>query len=199
MTKTIILDDHQLFCDGLEKLLNDSEKFHVIKKFINGIELLQSITNFDLDLLLIDIEMKSMDGIEVIRRIKLLNKKNFKIVMISMHEEAIYKREAQQAGANGYICKSTSESLFIEQLLGVMNNQKIEADWVSPLKEASILSKQELKILKLISLGKNTNDISRELSISAFTVKVHRRNILRKLNANNSAECINIAMSKGLL
>ncbi len=198
MIKTIILDDHQLFIDGLEKLLNHSKKFTVIKKFTNGIELLQSIANFDLNLLLIDIEMKSMDGIEVIRRLKLLNQKEFKIVMISMHEESIYKREAQQAGAHGYICKSTNESVFIEQLLGIISNQKVEVDWVNPMKEISILSKQELKVLKLVSLGKNTNDISKELLISAFTVKVHRRNILRKLNANNSAECINIAISKGL-
>jgi len=198
MIKTIILDDHQLFCDGLEKLLNDSKKFNVTKKFTNGVELLQTIENFDLQLLLIDIEMRSMDGIEVIRRINLLNKKDFKIVMISMHEESIYKREAHQAGAHGYICKSTNESLFIEQLLRIMNNQKIEIDWINPVKEVSILSKQELKILKLISLGNNTNEISKELLISAFTVKVHRRNILRKLNANNSAECINIAIRKGL-
>jgi DNA-binding NarL/FixJ family response regulator len=198
MVNTIILDDHRLFSDGLEKLLIDSKKFNVLKKFTNGIELLQSVDNFDLHLLLIDIEMKSMDGIEVIRRINLLNKKDFKIVMISMHEESIYKREAQQAGANGYICKSTNESLFIEQLLAIINNQKVETDWDSPIKEVSILSKQELRVLKLISVGKNTNDISKELLISAFTVKVHRRNILRKLNANNSAECVNIAISKGL-
>ena len=198
MITTIILDDHQLFSDGLERLLNHSNKFAVVKKFTNGVELLQSISEYEPNLLLIDIEMRSMDGIEVIRRLKLLNQKEFKIVMISMHEESIYKREAQQAGAHGYICKSTNESLFIEQLLAIINNKKIETDWVNPIKEVSVLSKQELKVLKLISLGKNTNHISKELEISAFTVKVHRRNILRKLNANNSAECINIAISKGL-
>lgn len=199
MTRTVLLDDHQLFCDGLEKLLNDSNEFNVVKKFTNGVDLLQSIESLELDLLIVDIEMKTLDGIEVLRRINLSNKKDFKVIVISMHEESIYKREAQQAGADGYMCKSISETLLINHLRGIINNQKMEPDWGNPIKEVSILSKQELRILKLIATGKNTNDISKELLISAFTVKVHRRNILRKLNANNSAECINIAISKGLL
>jgi DNA-binding NarL/FixJ family response regulator len=199
MIRTVILDDHQLFCDGLGKLLDDSKKFNVVEKFTNGIELLQSIGTLHADLLLIDIEMKAMDGIEVIRRLRLQDKKQLKIIMISMHEEVIYKREAKLAGADGYLCKSTNETTLIEQLTKIVSNEKTEMDWVSPVKENSILSKQESKVLKLISFGKNTNDISKELDISPFTVKVHRRNILRKLNANNSAECINIALGKGLL
>jgi DNA-binding NarL/FixJ family response regulator len=198
MIDTVLVDDHRLFSDGLEKLLNDSRQFNVVNKFDNGVKLLQSIGDLKFDLLLIDIEMKGLDGFETIRRLKLNNDVTFKIVLLSMHEEMVYKKEAFDIGVDGHICKSINEKSLVETLVSIMNNQEFTIDLEPIDKTRALLSKQEIRVLKLISQGKSSAEISLELSISTLTVKVHRRNILRKLNANNSAECINIAISKGL-
>jgi DNA-binding NarL/FixJ family response regulator len=198
MITTVLVDDHRLFSDGLEKLLNDTKQFNVIKKFDAGTTLLQSIHELQFDLLLIDIEMKGLDGFETIRRLKLINGINFKIVILSMHEELVYKKEAYEIGVNGHICKTINETSLVDNLVKIMNNQVYTIESAPLDKVKSLLSKQEIKVLKLISQGRNSHEISQELSISTLTVKVHRRNILRKLNANNSAESINIAISKGL-
>jgi DNA-binding NarL/FixJ family response regulator len=199
MITTVLVDDHRLFSDGLEKLLNGTEQFDVIKKFDTGIKLLQSIHDLQFDLLLIDIEMKGLDGFETIRRLKLIERVKFKIVLLSMHEDFVYKKEGREIGVNGHICKSINEISLVDSLLKIMNDQQYTLESEPSEKGKSLLSKQEIKVLKLISQGKNSHEISQELLISTLTVKVHRRNILRKLNANNSAESINIAMSKGLI
>jgi DNA-binding NarL/FixJ family response regulator len=201
MTKTILVDDHKLFSDGLKKLLEDSSHFQILGQFTKGDLLLENIFDLKPQLLVMDIEIiGEIDGIEVLRRIRLKDK-SLKVVMLSMHEESVYSREASDAGANAYLTKSIDSSLLIQQLIRVVNGENLFPDTNNqPVpEENSILSKQERRILKLIADGKTSEQIATQLGISGLTVKVHRRNMMKKMGAESAAELISICFSKGVL
>jgi DNA-binding NarL/FixJ family response regulator len=201
MTRTVLVDDHKLFSEGLKKLLEDSKRFVVIQQFTKGDDLLNNLPELSADLLITDIEiLGEINGLEITRRIRLKNDQ-IKIVVLSMHEESVYMREALQAKADAYLTKSIDSSILVQHLLKVINNEKIfsKLNIHAPTPEVSILSPQERKVLKFISEGKNSEQIAEQLSISKFTVKVHRRNMMKKLKVESSAELISICFNKGIL
>jgi len=200
MTRTILVDDHKVFSDGLKKLLEDSSQFQILQQFTKGDQLLENIFNLSPELLVMDIEIiGELDGIEVLRRIRLKDK-SVKVVMLSMHEENIYSREAFSMGANAYLTKSLEGNLLIEYLLKVMSGEKIfPSSYSSSVVETKIISNQEQRILKLIAEGMTSAKIAEQLNISPLTVKAHRKNIMTKLGAESSAELISIAFSRGIL
>jgi len=197
MIKTVLADDHKVFCDGLAKLLTDTQNFEIINKFHHGQDLLENIYDLPLDLLILDFQMPGLNCEEVIQRIRIV-RQNLKIIVLSMHEESIYSKKVIMAGANAYLTKSIDSETLIESIIKTMNNEEIKTRNL-PVKSKSILSKQEMAIVKMIADGKNSNLIGQLLNISPLTVKAHRRNIIRKLGVNNSSELIKIVIAKGIL
>jgi DNA-binding NarL/FixJ family response regulator len=196
---TVLIDDHVLFSDGLKKLLEESGRFKVIAQFSNGLTFLNSIEDLDPELLIIDIEIPGIKGLDVLRRLR-LKKTSLKIIMLSSHEESVFKQEALSSGANGYLSKSLDSSKVIDYFEDVMRGENTFPGIGPMLKtEVKILSKQELTILKLIAAGKTSEVIAKELGISTLTVKAHRRNMMQKLKAESSSELISNAFSKGIL
>lgn len=198
MIKTCLVDDHKLFSEGLERLLAESRQFEVLRKFHNAQSLLEGLAGLEADLLVIDIEMPGMNGLDTIKRIQ-LNKPSAKIVILSMHEENVYMREAYELGAYGYLCKSIEAPLLIDCLLRVYNGERMFPVTPAFEKQKSSFSKREEQILKLIARGKTSEQIAAQLNISHLTVKAHRRNMMRKVVAKNSSELVTRAMEKGLL
>lgn len=198
MIRTVLIDDHPLFCDGIERLLADSGHFVIIGKYQRSADFLRQMTELAPDLLLIDIEMEGMDGLETIRRIR-LNNHELKIAVLSMHYESVYTKEAYSSGANEYLIKSIGIDALIDALLAVIQNKKTLVNNTQNLKSASPLSPQETKIVKLIADGSSSKDIASNLNLSVFTIQTHRRNINKKLHVNNTAELIKIASATGLI
>lgn len=198
MIRTVLIDDHPLFCDGIERLLTDSGHFVIIGKYQRSVDFLRQMTELVPDLLLIDIEMDGMDGLETIRRIR-LNNRDLKIVVLSMHFESVYTKEAYSSGANEYLIKSIGIDDLINALLVVIQNKKTLVKTTQDLKSSSPLSSQETKIVKLIADGSSSKDIASHLKLSVFTIQTHRRNINKKLDVNNTAELIKVASSTGLI
>jgi len=197
MIKTVLADDHKVFCDGLAKLLTDSHQFEVIQKFHDTSELLEKIYSLSFDLLLLDFQMPGLNCEDVIQRIR-LSKPTLKIVILSMHEEYIYSKKVLLAGADLYLTKSLDTSTLIESIINVINNEEsIKKKYI--IKSKSLLSKQELIIIKLIADGKTSEAIGNLLNLSPLTIKAHRRNMIKKLGANNSSELIKIAIAKGVI
>ena len=198
MIKTILADDHKLFCDGLERVLNDSGHFHVLQKFYNGQTLLEKVHDLHPDLLIIDVEMPYINGFDAIKRIR-LNNTFAKIVVLSMHEETVFSQEAYMLGADAYLNKSMESMQLIDSLLKTFNGEKIFPTASTFTKIESPFSDREHEILRLISSGKTSEQIAERLKISHLTVKAHRRNMMRKLNVNNAAELISKALEMGFL
>jgi DNA-binding NarL/FixJ family response regulator len=198
LIKTILADDHKLFCDGLERLLNDSGHFEVLQKFYNGQTLLEKINSHNADLLIIDVEMPNINGFDAIKRIR-LNNNSSKIVVLSMHEENVFSQEAFMLGADAYLNKSMESMQLIDSLLKTVQGQKIFPQAATTTKIESPFSDREHEILRLIASGKTSEQIAERLKISHLTVKAHRRNMMRKLNVNNAAELITKALEMGFL
>ena len=198
MIKTILADDHKLFCDGLERVLADSGKFTIVLKAHNGKALLEKLPGLEFDLLVIDVEMPLINGFDTIKRIR-VNNPHSTIVVLSMHEESVFSQEAFMLGANGYINKSMDSSQLIESLLKVVGGSKIFPEMTGTPKIESPFSAREREILQLIAAGKTSEQIASRLKISDLTVKTHRRNMMRKLNVNNAAKLVSKALEMGYL
>lgn len=198
MIKTVLADDHKLFCDGLERVLNDSGHFQVVQKFYNGQTLLEKVSTHNPDLLIIDVEMPNINGFDAIKRIR-LNNNTSKIVVLSMHEETVYSQEAFMLGADAYLNKSMESMQLIESLLKTVQGEKIFPQASAATRIESPFSDREHEILRLIASGKTSEQIADRLKISHLTVKAHRRNMMRKLNVNNAAELITKALEMGFL
>jgi two-component system invasion response regulator UvrY len=199
MITTVLADDHKLFCDGLERVLNDSGRFQVVQKFYNGQSLVEKIYDHNPDLLIVDVEMPAINGFDAIKRIR-LNNTTTKIVVLSMHEENVFSQEAFMLGADAYLNKSMESMHLIESLLKTCAGEKIfPAAAATTVRIESPFSDREQEILRLIALGKTSEQIAERLKISHLTVKAHRRNMMRKVNVNNAAELITKALEMGFL
>lgn len=198
MIRTVLADDHKLFCDGLEKVLAESGYFNVIHKAHNGQSLLEHLPELNFDLLVIDVEMPLINGFDTIKRIR-LNNPDSTIVVLSMHEESVFSQEAYLLGANGYLNKSLDSSQLIDSLLRACAGSKIFPATTRPPKIESPFSAREQEILQLIASGKTSEQIAHRLKISDLTVKTHRRNMMRKLHVNNAAKLISKALEMGYL
>jgi DNA-binding NarL/FixJ family response regulator len=198
MIRTVLTDDHKVFVEGLGKLLSETNDFEIIEKFNDGLTLLDRIGTLNLDLLIVDIDMPHLNGLEVIRRVRARNK-IVKIVVLTMHEEAGYSIEASSLGANGLLIKSTETGSLINTIHSILGGINHFPRKHYPLAPVTLLSERETAILRKLSDGLSNETISKDLKISVLTVKTHRKNIQKKLQAQNSLQMIRIAFEKGLI
>ena len=206
--KVVLADDHVLVRDGIKALLEDQIDIQVIDEASNGREALEVIKHNRPDLLVVDIRMPELNGIEVVRAV---NKffKSVKTLVLSMHDSEEYVVKAIQAGADGYLLKGASKEEFIKALHKVasggkyftgdissiiMNNfvngtslNKPDSD-SKPIESPFKLTKREKQILNLALQLKNNKDIAEELNISKRTAEVHRFNLMKKLEVKSLSE-----------
>lgn len=209
-TKILIVDDHTMFLQGLILLLEQEKKLEIVGKAINGVEALNIIKKGNVDLVILDISMPEMDGIELSKILK----KDFphvKILVVSTHSNVSIISRLIRIGINGYLLKnaekaellqaidsiSNGENYFSEETeeKHISNNLRIERQ-ISTLTE---LSSREKEILILIAHEYNTAEIAEKTFISLNTVNTHRKNLLSKLNAKNTAGLVKYAVENGLV
>ncbi|WP_433780322.1 response regulator transcription factor [Flavobacterium anhuiense] len=206
----LIADDHTMFLQGIIALLEQEPNITVIDKAINGIEALEIVKKGVVDFVILDISMPEMDGIELS---KILKKQypNVKILIVSTHSNVMVVSRLIRIGVNGYLLKNaekeellkaintiaSGENYFAEELeeKHLSNSSRIEKQ-VSNLTE---LSSREKEILVLIAHEYNTAEIAEKTFISLNTVNTHRRNLLSKLNAKNTAGLVKYAVENGLV
>ncbi len=196
----LVIDDHPLFRKGVAELLNSQPDFEVIREAASGKEGIKLAEELKPDLVLIDLNMKDMDGIKVVSAIKDIKIESINIILtVSDTEENLMA--AIRNGADGYLLKDTEPEVIIEKLRKAMKGEVVIDDSLTKLMantirdnrrwtpvNHSILSERELEILKLIAKGMSNKLIARELGITEGTVKVHVKNILRKLNLRSRLE-----------
>jgi len=206
----LIADDHTMFLQGIISLLEQEPNITVIDKAVNGIEALEIIKKGVVDFIILDISMPEMDGIELSKILKKQHP-NVKILIVSTHSNVMIVSRLIRIGVNGYLLKNAAkeellkaintiasgENYFAEELeeKHLTNSSKIEKQ-VSNLTE---LSSREKEILVLIAHEYNTAEIAEKTFISLNTVNTHRRNLLSKLNAKNTAGLVKYAVENGLV
>lgn len=213
LIKVLVVDDHQLFRQGLINMLSESPGIEVVAEATNGLEAIEKVSEFKPDIVLMDIGMPEQNGIEATKYIH----RNFdksRVIALSMHADKHYIKTMLEAGASGYLFKNCTYNQLIEGITTVFQGKKYldgEATEVliqsylgkedSPedlIKEAK-LSEREFEILKLLAEGKSTREVSEILFISVKTVGTHKQNLLEKLELRSTADLVKYALKKGII
>lgn len=205
-----IADDHQLLIDGLVSALNDYPEIKIIGVANDGKKVLNDLQFHKPQVLLLDLNMPQVDGLQVIEQVK-ENYKGVKILVLSNYNAAHIIKETQQKGADGYLLKNGSIGELITAIKALYEGgnyfehlehnpaTKETSYFMDDFMKEYLLTKREHDILILMAKGKSSIEISDMLFISAATVNTHRRNILKKLGLKRTSEIMNLAAAKGWL
>ena len=211
--KIVIVDDHQMFLEGVRSLLQEETSVEVVDVALNGQELVGKIGSLEVDIVVTDISMPEMDGIELCKYLK----KSFpgiKTLILSTHHDAPTIMKCTLTEVDGYLLKNAEKQELLKALSSIMEGNKYYGQEVknecmnnafsaiSPSKEKenlSPLSRREKEVLIHISMEYTTQEIAEKLFISQNTVSTHRKNLMSKLNAKNTAGLVKYAIQHGWL
>jgi len=197
----LIADDHKLIRDTWSFILNNDQRFKVVAECSNGEEAIEQARNKRPQIVLMDINMTPVSGLEATKQIRKVSPGS-KVIGVSMHSQPAYAKKMLQIGAKGYVTKNSSRDEMFKAILEVHKGNRYICDEVKnilseqimddgPSQGINALSERELQIVKQIKEGFSSKEISVQLNISLKTVEVHRHNILKKLNLKNSAALVN--------
>jgi DNA-binding NarL/FixJ family response regulator len=204
---TIVLaDDHAMFRDGIRKIIERIKDALISGEVNDGLELLELLKRSSPNLVILDISMPNLRGLEAIREIK-KTYPQIKVLVLTMHKKKEFLQQALRDGADGFLLKEDAGSELIRAVQTVRNGGK----YLSPLlsgvltslaveeDKTEVLTIREREVLKLLAEGKRTKEIAEALYISPFTVRRHRSNIMEKLNIKNLADLVKYAISQSYI
>ena len=205
-TRIVLADDHSLVRDGIKALLEEDDNYVVIGEVSNGKEAVQMVLDKKPDLLIIDIRMPEMNGIEAVEELK-KHSSTTKSIILSMHDSEEYILKSVNAGASGYLLKDTGKTEFLKAISTVEQGGKYFSGDISNVLVNNLLSQgqtkqesklppkngnnsfgitsKELQILELVLSGLTNKQISEKLQKSKRTIETHRFNLMRKMGVNN--------------
>lgn len=207
MINVFLVDDHQMFRQGLFSMLNNTEGFQVVGEASDGQNAIKNIEKLRPDIVLLDLALPVLDGIEVTKRLKKSIPKT-RVLILSMHADRFFAIEALKAGANGYMLKEESYGQMLDAIRSVLKGKT----FITPQLEESVmkdfiqiarhstespgdtLTEREREILQLITEGRTSQQIAELLFISASTVDTHRKNIMAKLDIHSVAGLVKYAI-----
>lgn len=210
MIKIIIADDHSMIREGLKQLLELDENFEVIGQAGDGIECLQLLRKEMPDILLLDINMPNMNGIEVLERLK--KEDNIvRILILTIHNEVEYLLKAVDIGCDGYVLKDSNFAMLKKAISSIYEGESFIQPDLIPILNAGLvgrdfsectlggLTKREIDVLKLLAEGLFNKEIAYKLNISERTVKNHVSNIFKKINASDRTQAAVFAIKNNLV
>jgi DNA-binding NarL/FixJ family response regulator len=211
MIKVLLADDHQLLIDGLRPLLDRQPSIEVVGVANDGLEAAALARDRNPDIVLLDISMPSLNGVDAARRI-LRDQPGIKIIMLSMHDDRRFIKESLRVGACGYMLKESAASEVIAAIHAVQKGEfffsqsvrdQVLHDYIDGVRgseepSASPLSGREREVLQILTEGKSTKDAAALLQVSVKTIESHRKQIMDKLNLHSMAELTKYAIREGL-
>ena len=213
MINILLADDHQVLREALRLLLETQSDFHVLAETGDGLEAVALIQKHQPDVLIVDMQMPGLSGLEVARATKRVSPAT-KVIVLSMHEAESYVVEAMEAGAAAYVLKKSSSADLVfairQALEGVtylspaLNADAIEA-YLRRSKESratdphAALTNREREVYQLAAEGLNNPQIAARLSLSARTAEMHRANLMKKLGLKSQTELVKYAIKRGLV
>lgn len=211
--RILLADDHRLMRSGLRVLLEQQEDLTIVGEASDGREAVALAGSQKPDVLVMDIGMPSLNGIEAAGQIT-QSRPEIAIVMLSMHSDESYVLRALKAGAKGYLLKDSAEADLIRAVHAVAEGKSFFSpavskvlldDYVRKLKRSGtedpydLLTPREREVLQLVAEGKSNKDVAQLLNLSVYTVETHRSNIMEKLNLHGVPELILYAVRKGII
>ncbi len=205
--KILLADDHTIVRQGLKLILSSQPDLQVIGEAANGRETVELAQRLKPDVVLLDVAMPELNGIDATRRMMETNPR-LRILVLSMHKEAVYVREILKAGARGYLLKDVIDT----ELLNAVRSVARGDGYISPAVSGALLSdyrqnitdpadlltKREREVLQLIAAGKTNKEVAAQLNLSVYTVDSHRGKIMEKLNLHSTGELVRFAIKNGL-
>lgn len=212
MIRLVLADDHEMVREGLARLLEDEPDFAMVGTASDGLETVQVVEQVQPDVLVVDLMMPGLNGLEVTRQ---LTQKfpNLLVVVLSMHADEAYVLEALRNGARGYVLKESGRTDLVQAIHQVVAGRRYLS---APLTERAIelylnqpqeteadpyerLTTREREVFQLLAEGSANKEVAERLSIGVRTVETHRAHIMDKLNVRTQAEIIHFAYQRGVL
>jgi two-component system response regulator NreC len=212
MTTILLADDHKILRQGLRKLLEEEPGFQVVADTGDGLEAVRLAEIHEPDVLVLDIMMPGLNGLDAIRSIRQRSSRT-RIIILSMHGNESYVVEALRLGASGYVLKESSSSELIQAVHAVMDGHRyltsslaeraidtyIEKAGQTFTDSYDLLTEREREVLHLAAEGHSNGEIAERLVIGVRTVETHRANVLHKLGLKNQSDIVRYALQRGLL
>lgn len=210
-TRVLLADDHRIIREGLRSLLQKQSDMEVVEEAQDGITAVRLAERLHPDIVIMDIGMPDLNGIEAARQI-ISRVKGIKVIALSMHSDKRFVLEMLKAGASGYLLKDCAFEELIDAIRTVRNGQIYLSSRVAgvvvdeylhnrPASEVSaynLLSAREREVLQLLAEGNSTKSIAASLNVSTKTIETHRQQIMEKLNLHSVAELTKYAVKEGL-
>lgn len=208
--KVMIADDHSMIREGLKQLLELEGDYQVIEEACDGVECLDKLANVTPDILLLDINMPNMNGLEVLQKMKEKRMK-VKVLVLTVHNEVEYLLKAVDIGINGYLLKDSESAELKKAILTVVNGEDYIQPSLIPLLNAKMidrnkdnvkiesLTRREMDVLKLLAVGMYNKEVAEKLNISERTVKNHVSNIFKKIGVTDRTQAAVFAIRNNLI
>ncbi len=205
--RILLADDHAVVRKGFKLILNQEPDMQVIAEAGHGRDAVKFALELRPDVIILDIGMPDMNGVEATRRI-MENSPESQVLILSMHKDPVYVRESLRAGARGYLLKDSIDEDLLRAIRAVAAGQgflspevsrTVLEDYQQTSDPFDSLTAREREVLQLLAEGKVAKEIATALDVSVFTVDAHRGRILKKLDLKSSTELVKFAMRKGLI
>jgi DNA-binding NarL/FixJ family response regulator len=208
MIKILVADDHALMREGIKQLIALEREMHVVAEASNGAEVLEAVRNTRFDLVLLDVSMPGINGIQLIDRINRLSDRP-PMLVVSMHSDVHVVRNALNAGVQGYLTKDSSPETLLDAIRRVASGGRyldtrlaeqlaFQTSAQGERAPHELLSAREMSVFRLLAKGRSLNEIAVELSISNKTVSTHKMRLMQKIMCRTNAEMIRYADTHGL-
>jgi DNA-binding NarL/FixJ family response regulator len=206
---TILLaDDHSVVRQGFRRILESQADMEIVGEAGNGREAIERATELGPDVVVMDVAMPELNGIEATRRL-METSPHTRVLALSMHKDAVYVREILRAGARGYLLKDAIDADLLAAVRAVARGEaylspaiadSVLTDYRQHVTDPiDLLTTREREVLQLIAEGKTNKEIATDLKLSIYTVDAHRGRIMEKLNLHSTGELVRFALRKGLI
>lgn len=206
--RVLLADDHAVVRRGFRLILDSQADLEVIGEVANGREAVAAAQELQPDVIVMDVTMPELNGIEATRRIAEIAPRA-RVLALSMHKDAVYVREILRAGAKGYLLKDSEEGDLIAAVRSVARGEGFLSPGVSDAvltdyrkhvtNALDLLTSREREVLQHIAEGKTNKEIATSLNLSVYTVEAHRGRLMEKLNLHSSGELVRFAVRNGLI
>jgi DNA-binding NarL/FixJ family response regulator len=212
MLRVVLADDHHVMRAGLRTLLERDLPCTIVGEAANGLAAVELVTHLTPDVLVVDLMMPGINGIEVLRRIQHLVPTP-RAVVLSMHADELYVREALRAGATAYVLKEAQASEFVQAVREAAQGRRylshalsermidryIQLEGTAADDPYDLLTERERAVLQLAALGHTAAEIAAQLSLSSRTVETYRGNLMQKLDLRNQTDLVRYAIRRGII